>query len=237
MENAINFSVGVILPAAGSGERLGNDPPKQYYEIQGKPLFLYAVEALENIPWVVQIVLVSDNVEKMQSILTKRKRKTIDKVTVIKGGSTRHRSIQAGLKTITESAGRCEILVVHDAVRPLVPVALLKQLVQTAYSGTGAAGLTRPLISTVLCTDQDSFLAETLDRSKFLNSETPQAFKTSVLSEAYQKVEELERGTECLQLVLKHCGVRAKLLEGNDDLWKVTIPRDLHSAIGCITGK
>lgn len=78
-------------------------------------------------------------------------------------------------------------MVVHDAVRPLIPPSLLLNLVQAAHQ-FGAAGATRPLISTVVAANEQGFLAETLNRSKYLNSETPQAFRTSVLVDAYQKV-------------------------------------------------
>ena len=81
------------------------------------------------------------------------------------------------------------MVLVHDGVRPLVPAPLVSALV-TAAAAHGAAGLTRPLVSTVLETpaDQRACLGRSLDRSRHRASETPQAFTYSVIRRAYQQV-------------------------------------------------
>lgn len=80
-----------------------------------------------------------------------------------------------------------KVVVVHDGVRPMVPRRLLIELCDSALVH-GAAGATRPLVSTVLKTTPDQFLETSLDRSTHVASETPQAFQLSVLSTAYCKV-------------------------------------------------
>lgn len=85
------------------------------------------------------------------------------------------------------STDELRVVLIHDGVRPVVPSALVQELVLAAERH-GAAGAVRPLVSTVLNSTTDSFLQESLDRSKHVASETPQAFQTSVLTLAYSKV-------------------------------------------------
>lgn len=79
------------------------------------------------------------------------------------------------------------MVIVHDAARPLVPSELVEELVVAAEEH-GAAGAIRPLVSTVLQANSDGFLDHSLDRSKHVSSETPQAFQFDILTSAYNKV-------------------------------------------------
>jgi len=79
------------------------------------------------------------------------------------------------------------VIVIHDAVRPVVPSELVEQLVQAADEA-GAAGVVCPLVSTVLAVGEDEQLEEALDRRNHVASETPQAFQTDVLKAAYSMV-------------------------------------------------
>ncbi|XP_043239256.1 D-ribitol-5-phosphate cytidylyltransferase-like [Amphibalanus amphitrite] len=164
------------------------------------------------------------------------------RVIYVPGSTSRHRSIKCGLDAINElvEIGKepaPDVVLVHDGVRPLVPAPLVSALV-TAAAAHGAAGLTRPLVSTVLETPagQRACLGRSLDRSRHRASETPQAFTYSVIRRAYQQCSEheLDHGTECLQLALTHAGVAARLLDGSPDLWKVTYRRDLHAFRGVL---
>ncbi|XP_034234957.1 D-ribitol-5-phosphate cytidylyltransferase-like isoform X1 [Thrips palmi] len=229
----IDFDVGVILPAAGSGERLGGSTPKQYCKILDKPLFLYALEAFEKISYIRRIALVVDDPGHVEALLQES---NCHKVLVVQGESTRHRSIRAGLQALTKQECDLRIVIVHDAVRPIVPEDLIELLVKAADE-TGAAGSVCPLVSTVLSAESDGSLKTALDRKSHLASETPQAFQTNVLVSSYNKCseEDLDCGTECLQLALTYGGIHARLVEGSpNDLWKVTISRDLYTASQCL---
>ncbi|KAJ1520523.1 hypothetical protein ONE63_003645 [Megalurothrips usitatus] len=229
----VDFDVGVILPAAGSGERLGGATPKQYCKILGKPLFLYALEAFEKISYVRHIVLVVDDPSNVEPFLQET---NSHKVVVVQGESTRHRSIRAGLQALTKQECDMRVVIVHDAVRPVVPEDLVRQLVLAANEN-GAAGAVCRLVSTVISAETDGSLKTVLDRNAHLASETPQAFQTDVLVSAYSKCtdKDLDCGTECLQLALEYAGVHAQLVEGSpNDLWKVTIHRDMYTASECL---
>lgn len=238
----VEFDVGVVIPCAGSSERMGGSIPKQYIKIMGRPLFLYAVEEFRSLNYVKKISLVVDNVEHVSNILQEHGLGECQKIMLTSGSSSRHRSIKAGLQDLHRVCevpdSEIKVVIVHDGVRPFVCVDLLTDLIKTA-STVGAAGFVRPLVSTILSTNQESTMEKALIRNQHLASETPQAFQFSLLLSAYNKCseEELDNGTECLQLVLSHCGINAKLIPGKEELFKVTHKKDLYIAEGLLREK
>ncbi|XP_025960881.1 D-ribitol-5-phosphate cytidylyltransferase isoform X2 [Dromaius novaehollandiae] len=159
------------------------------------------------------------------------------RVTVVKGGITRHRSIFNGLKVFAEDEfskyllQKPEVVVIHDAVRPFVEEDILLEVVMAAKEH-GAAGAIRPLVSTVIASSADGCLDHSLERARYRASEMPQAFLFDIIYQAYQQCTDydLDYGTECLHLALKYGKTKAKLIEGTADLWKVTYKRDLYAA-------
>ncbi|XP_066052548.1 D-ribitol-5-phosphate cytidylyltransferase isoform X3 [Chamaea fasciata] len=230
------MSVSAVLPAGGSGERLGGATPKQFCAVQGRPLVSYAVRAMERISWISDIIVVvsPENIETMKTIIEKYGHK---RVTVVEGGITRHRSIFNGLKVFAENEfsshllQKPEVVIIHDAVRPFVEEDIVSKVVMAAKEH-GAAGAIRPLVSTVIASAADGCLDHSLERARYRASEMPQAFLFDIIYEAYQQCTDydLDYGTECLHLALKYCKTSAKLVEGTADLWKVTYKRDLYAA-------
>uniref|UniRef100_A0A8C0CKS7 D-ribitol-5-phosphate cytidylyltransferase n=1 Tax=Balaenoptera musculus TaxID=9771 RepID=A0A8C0CKS7_BALMU len=178
-------AVAAVLPAGGSGERMGVPTPKQFCPILERPLISYTLQALERVSWIKDIVVAvtGENMEAMKCIIQRYQHKGIS---LVESGVTRHRSIFNGLKALAEDQpnrrlSKPEVVIIHDAVRPFVEEDVLLKLV-TAAKEHG-------------CSDYD-----------------------------------LEFGTECLHLALKYCHIKAKLIEGSPDLWKVTYKRDLYAA-------
>uniref|UniRef100_A0A8B9FH58 D-ribitol-5-phosphate cytidylyltransferase n=1 Tax=Amazona collaria TaxID=241587 RepID=A0A8B9FH58_9PSIT len=130
-------AVAAVLPAGGSGERLGGATPKQFCAVQGRPLVSYTVRAMERISWISDIIVVvsPENIETMKSIIEKYGHK---RVTIVKGGVTRHRSIFNGLKVFAENEfsnqllQKPEVVIIHDAVRPFVEEDILLKVVMAA---------------------------------------------------------------------------------------------------------
>jgi len=237
-----------VLPAGGMGTRMELDIPKQFVLVNGKPLYMYALETFVHHPKISRIALViPDNAfENVQAYLSSCEEKNnsqplSSKVILVKGGQTRHRSIKNGVDTLFRELGeeildevqclekyRSKIVLIHDAVRPFVDNATLEAVIDAAQQ-FGAAGLVRPLVSTIVKPDLNGFLTETLVREEYRASEMPQAFQLSLLQKAYSSctIEELDHGTECLELFRKYSGVCPKLLDGPNLLWKVTHKKDL----------
>ncbi|XP_023495084.1 D-ribitol-5-phosphate cytidylyltransferase isoform X1 [Equus caballus] len=228
-------SVAAVLPAGGSGERMGVPTPKQFCPVLERPLISYTLQALERVCWIKDIVVAvtGENMEVMKGIVQRYQHK---RISLVEAGVTRHRSIFNGLKALAEDQPnsklcRPEVVIIHDAVRPFVEEDVLLK-VAIAAKEHGAAGAIRPLVSTVISPSADGCLDHSLERTSHRASEMPQAFLFDVIYEAYQQCSDydLEFGTECLQLALKYCHTKAKLVEGSPDLWKVTYKRDLYAA-------
>ncbi|XP_048367615.1 D-ribitol-5-phosphate cytidylyltransferase isoform X2 [Sphaerodactylus townsendi] len=224
--------VSAVLPAGGTGERMGGSTPKQFCEILGRPLISYTVRALERISWIAHIVVVVslDNVEIMRSIVKQYGHK---RTVIVEGGTSRHRSIFNGLEIFVKNSPiqKPEVVIIHDAVRPFVEKDILFKVVMAAKEH-GAAGAIRPLVSTVIASSADGCLDHSLDRAKYRASEMPQAFLFDIIHQAYHQCNDhdLDYGTECLHLALKYSKTNAKLIEGPPDLWKVTYKQDLYAA-------
>uniref|UniRef100_A0A7M4FBC4 D-ribitol-5-phosphate cytidylyltransferase n=1 Tax=Crocodylus porosus TaxID=8502 RepID=A0A7M4FBC4_CROPO len=125
-------SVAAVLPAGGSGERLGAARPKQFCALQGRPLVSHTACALERISWISDIIVVVslEHIETMKSIIQKYGHK---RITVVEGGVTRHRSIFNGLKIFAENKlQKPEVVIIHDAVRPFVEEDILLKVVKAA---------------------------------------------------------------------------------------------------------
>ncbi|XP_022443191.1 D-ribitol-5-phosphate cytidylyltransferase isoform X3 [Delphinapterus leucas] len=259
-------AVAAVLPAGGSGERMGVPTPKQFCPILERPLISYTLQALERVSWIKDIVVAvtGENMEAMKCIIQRYQHKGIS---LVESGVTRHRSIFNGLKALAEDQPNCrlskpEVVIIHDAVRPFVEEDVLLKVVTAAKEhghnacevftcpedghlgfhvlavvnnaavNMEAAGAIRPLVSTVISPSVDGCLDHSLERARHRASEMPQAFLFDVIYEAYQQCSDydLEFGTECLHLALKYCHIKAKLIEGSPDLWKVTYKRDLYAA-------
>lgn len=225
--------VSVILPAAGNGERMDLNTPKQFCEVQGKAIMCHTVDAFLQYDWISDIVVVYPPDKHEMVVNALNSASLLENVTLVPGGTTRHRSIFNGMKHLVQHPP--DIVIIHDVVRPIVPKKVLEEVVHEAKLH-GGAGPVVPLVSTVLKIGRDGFLEESLDRSKYVASETPQAFQYPLLLKAYHECteEEYNSGTECLALLQRHCGVAPKLVAGTSDLFKVTYRRDLYAAAGVI---
>lgn len=231
---AVDFPVAVVLPAGGSGERMGLPTPKQFCTILNRPLISYTIQAFERLSWIgtVVVVVAKENHDLMLNIVRKCNH---SKVKVVHGGTTRHRSIFNGLQAFSNASDsltpKPKVVIIHDAVRPFVEEDLLLKITLAAKE-QGASGAIRPLVSTVIATTSEGYLDHSLERAKYRASEMPQGFLYDIIFQAYQRCSEsdFEFGTECLHLALQYCGTNAKLIEGPPTLWKVTYKRDLAAA-------
>ncbi|XP_038058196.1 D-ribitol-5-phosphate cytidylyltransferase-like [Patiria miniata] len=243
----MNSKTFAILPAGGCGQRTGLDIPKQYCDVLGRPLIVYTLESFQRLSWIEKIlVAVSPEWEGHMTELIQRYKFT--KVGLVNGGTSRHRSIQNGVRHLQDhilkglggahlrengkvSSEEEPVVIVHDAVRPFADEDILRK-VALAAKEHGASGSVLPMVSTILESDPHDVLVQSLVRSTLRESHTPQAFQWSVLHHAYQKISEhdLDHGTEVLDLALKYTGCRAKLVEAPDYVWKVTYRKDLVAA-------
>ena len=214
-----------IIPAAGTGVRMGGGTPKQFLSLEGVPIFIHTLRkfAASN---VIDGIFLALRPEEME-----RARKDIDRerfskpVRLVAGGTSRQETVGHAL---AEAPATTEMVVVHDAVRPFVELDLIQRVVEAARQH-GAAVLGIPSVDTVKQVEQQ-FIRGTIPRERIVLAQTPQAFRFNLIREAFARAEaDGFYGSDESSLVerLDHT---VTVLMGSDRNIKITKPSDLPLA-------
>lgn len=214
-----------VVPAAGSGSRMGGSSPKQFLLIGGIPLLVRTLATLGKSRVIGGIVVVAPPpaVERTRQLIKRHRLPRV--LAVVPGGRQRQESVWLGLQAVPAAA---ELVVVHDGVRPFITQKLLEQVVGAAASfGAAACGL--PVRETVKRA-REGFVQATLDREGLWLVQTPQAFGRTLLWEAHEKARrDGFLGTDEAVLV-ERLGVPVRMVTGLVENVKVTTPEDLARA-------
>ncbi len=213
-----------VIPAGGTGTRMGAETPKQFLPLGGVPLLLHSLWAFDQAPSVDAVILVVPAQEQGRVLIDIVERYGVKKVQkVVAGGETRQQSVHNGLK---ETDPGVEIVVVHDAVRPFVTEDLIERSIEAARKGGGAI-VAVPMKDTPKQAGPDRQIQRTLDRSELWLAQTPQAFRRALLLEAYEKaaIERLQ-ATDDAALV-ERLGHKVGIVPGTWENIKITAPEDL----------
>jgi 2-C-methyl-D-erythritol 4-phosphate cytidylyltransferase/2-C-methyl-D-erythritol 2,4-cyclodiphosphate synthase len=211
------MTVTALIVAAGKGERLGGDLPKQYRPIGGKPVLRWAAEAMARHPLVhqVRIVIASGQEDLACSALDGLKVGDL-----IIGGAERSDSVLNGLHAVGEGA-----ILVHDAARPFCPPAVIDRLL-AALEGNDGAVPVLPIADTLAM--GSSTLDSSVDRKNLLRVQTPQAFHVEDLIYAYEEAGNASATDE--STVMLAAGLKVATVEGDPMLEKLTTPADWDRA-------
>lgn len=221
--------VSVIIPAGGNSERMGGSVRKPLMELAGEPVLFRACRRLKSVPGVLEIIVAAhpDDVAYLQDEAFEAARAAgID--LVVAGGSCRAQSVWNALEVVSAKA---ELVAVHDAVRPFVPVDVVNALISTARK-RGAAVPVVPLSDTVKRIDGDEII-ETPRRAGLMRVQTPQVFRSDLLIEAYEY--RMATGTlseyitDDAQLV-EGISQPVAAVYGHPYNMKLTVPEDLRLA-------
>ncbi len=213
-----------IVPAAGSGKRLGLRKKKPFVLLKGKPLAAYALETLDKCRAVDCIIIASERscVNAFKALVRKfRLKKVID---VIIGGQTRFESVRNCLRRVDPSF---DIVLIHDAARPFVEKLKIEESIRLAQRHGGCI-VALPESDTVKLSDKGLFIKKTLDRSCIFRAQTPQAFRRDLIKKAYI-TSRSKMVTDDAGLVERR-GVRVKILKGSYKNIKITTKEDLKLA-------
>jgi len=215
-------SVVAIIPAAGSGSRMGLDHPKQYHSLVGIPILIRTVRVFASSPSVDKLVVVvpTDRVE-FTSLLLEEYGLLSDALQVTAGGSRRQDSVKAGLDILDKDV---ETVLVHDGARPLVTHQLIADCCD-AVSKYGAAIAAVPVKDTLKKGDVDKRILCTVDREDLWQAQTPQAASLKLLLAAYEAAGDRDVTDEASLLEL--AGTEVHLVEGSGTNIKITRPDDL----------
>ncbi|MCH8496486.1 MAG: 2-C-methyl-D-erythritol 4-phosphate cytidylyltransferase [Balneolales bacterium] len=223
----------VIVPAAGSGSRMGENLPKPFLNLGGLPILSRTLRCFNYPNRVVEIVLAVSPEFKSLAKAAVNKADLVVPVKIVDGGSERMYSISNALAEVSTSA---KFVAVHDAVRPFISRDLLDRL----YNAVRESGACIPGISvtdTIKQIESDGIVRQTLLRDELRAVQTPQLFSLPVLREAYRFAISNQRfGTDDASLV-EQSGYDVLLIDGEQDNFKITYPVDLKRAEEYIKSK
>ncbi|MFZ2510227.1 MAG: 2-C-methyl-D-erythritol 4-phosphate cytidylyltransferase [Gordonia sp. (in: high G+C Gram-positive bacteria)] len=205
-----------LIPAAGTGSRLGLDRPKAFVEIGGVSLAARSVAAA----WASGVI--DDVVVIVPAQLVDEVARELPGVTVVAGGAERSDSVRAGLA----AAGDADLVLVHDAARALTPPALFTRVVAALIGGAHAVVPGLPVVDTLKTVDNDGRVVDTPDRRVLRAVQTPQGFTAEVLRRAHAGAAD---ATDDAGLV-EALGEDVTVVPGEALAFKITTPFDLRMA-------
>ena len=211
-----SLHVGVVVPAAGLGIRMGG-ARKPFLELDGEPLLLHALRPFLKDDRVVTVVvsLAPQDVDEITDWI----RRLDDRIKLVEGGVNRTESVRNAVSVLPTTL---DVIAIHDAVRPLVTSAIVGECIDLATTGVCAvAGC--PVIDTIKRVDEESQVLETVDRNVLWHAHTPQVFPANLLRKAYESG---EVGTDDAML-LESLGARLQMVDDGGTNIKVTRPGDL----------
>lgn len=221
----------VIMLAGGRGSRMNASVNKVLMPLCGTPVLIRSLRAF--IPFADETVIVARPGEQEQ-ILDEITRAGLSfPFRFADGGETRQRSVLNGLKFLSPDPS--DIILIHDAARCLVRPDLIKRIIRcAAESGAGIPGI--PATSTYKLCDADSFVADTPDRSRLYEIQTPQGFTADIILPVSLRA--AGDGIDCTDdaSVLEHYGIPVKVVRGDPSNIKLTEPADLERARSILEG-
>ncbi len=218
-------NVAVVL-AGGKGSRMGTDIPKQFFEINGKTVLEYSVEAFDSNPSIDEVVIVShkDYIDKVKALVSKNNYKKV--AHVLEGGKERYDS---SLAAVRKYAAEDVILILHDAARPLVSKRIIDDVISTMKSAK-ACGVAIASTDTILVCN-DGVLSSVPDRKTMYRAQTPQAFDIEVIRSAYEiglKDPDFAATDDCGVVLKYRPDIPIRIVDGEDSNLKVTYRDDLR---------
>ncbi len=216
--------IAAVVPAAGRGDRLGLGAPKALHLLGGEPMLVHSVRTLA--AGRVDLVVVAGPAgcgDEVRRLLTGAHHGA--DLAVVDGGDTRSDSVRNALAALPSSV---QVVLVHDAARPLVPAALVEDLVRAVESGADAVVPGLPVTDTVKQVDAGGTVVATVERSALRAVQTPQAFRRDVLEAAYAAPDGGDATDDAGHV--ERAGGLVVVVRGAEEAFKVTRPLDLMLA-------
>ncbi|NUS46619.1 MAG: 2-C-methyl-D-erythritol 4-phosphate cytidylyltransferase [Gemmatimonadaceae bacterium] len=209
--------VGVVIVAGGSGTRVGGGELKQFRWVAGKPMLLHSVQTFMARPDVgtVVVVLPSQYAGDPPPWLFQC---DVDRLLVSLGGRTRSESVANGLDDLPDEA---EVVLVHDAARPLVGAATIDRVVSAVRAGRSVIAAL-PVVDTLKQVDDDGRIVATVPRDNLWRAQTPQGFPRRVIVDAHRRAraDRIEATDDAA--LLERLGIAVEVVRGSERALKVT---------------
>lgn len=230
MQPQEQFKCGVVIVAAGRGERAGQsaEGPKQYRTIGDRPVIAHTLDTFATWPGAGPIVVVI-HPDDEALFNAARKRSVAEDVIIVHGGATRQISVLAGLEALADIGARR--VMIHDAVRPFADHALLSRCVAALSEDVRAVLPAVAVADTLKRAGKDGTVTETVPRDGLYGAQTPQTFDLQAILAAHREAARSGR-TDFTDdaSIAEWAGLKVVLVEGAVDNVKLTLKRDIAMA-------
>jgi 2-C-methyl-D-erythritol 4-phosphate cytidylyltransferase len=228
------MQVFAILPAAGIGTRMAASQPKQFLELNGLPILIHSLRAFASVPRVtgIYVAVRRSEIERVQAQIADHAVEFgfAGRVHVVEGGENRQESVAHALAALPSSDD--DIVLVHDAVRPLIDTATIERTID-AVAEHGAAIVGLPAIDTVKQVERTAhgaLITSTIPREFVVLAQTPQGFRFGLLQQAFaEALADGFVGTDEASVV-ERAGHPVAVVAGSQVNLKITQPGDLALA-------
>ena len=215
-----------LLMMGGVGSRFGADRPKQFVEVNGKPVFTYILEELNKLEYIEGVVVVCHQswIDFVNQYVGNRLEKLI---AVVPGGDCRSKSVYNGLKEIAKYADEDDIVLIHDATHPHLDKAKLPELIDKVNEYK-AATMATSVYDTCYIRDGNGFVSKVIDRKSIAVGASPECFKFGLIYPIYNNAteEELENMTSAGAILLES-GIKMAVVDSNLLNLKITYQEDM----------
>ena len=216
-----------IILAGGIGKRMGSDIPKQFIEVNHKPILIYSIENFQNNSHIkkILIVCVKEWINRVQELVDEY---SLSKVEwIIEGGSTGHDSIRNGVFFLQSKISPDDLIIIHDAVRPILPQKAIDEVLRVANEH-GNASSSIACHPPIVYTEDGISGTRDIDREHVMLTASPQAYRYSLALECYLKAEkDNKHDFTFTSSLLIYCGERVYFAKGTTSNIKITTKEDL----------
>ncbi|MBI1993711.1 MAG: 2-C-methyl-D-erythritol 4-phosphate cytidylyltransferase [Deltaproteobacteria bacterium] len=216
--------VNAVIVAAGEGKRMGASVPKPFLPLGGRPLILHTLSrfATSQVRKIVLVAAESD-ISRYPKLVQSDPQLSGLEFVFQAGGPRRQDSVRYGLSRLDPD---CEVVVIHDGARPFVAPEIIDQCVEAAFR-EGAVVVGVPVSSTVKVVSSSRRVKETPPRDRLWEIQTPQAFQTEIIREAFRKASRKDTDVTDDATLVERLGRSVAVLEGMRTNIKITVPEDL----------
>ena len=221
-------SIAIIL-SGGTGTRLGNEIPKQYLEVGGKPIIRYCLEVFANMPAIHAFVIVVAPTWKSYVEEQLKALKSIKEFYFASPGETRQYSIFNALQIARQSFSEEDVVIIHDAARPLVSQCLIEHCLASITEGYEGVLPVLPVKDTIYQSNDSVHISQLLSRATLFAGQAPEAFVLGKYLSAHLRMSrtELLQINGSTELAYKQ-GLKIKLIPGEERNFKITTVEDLE---------
>ena len=217
-----------LLTAAGKGERMNSEIPKQFIHIQNKPVILYTMQAFQNHPQIDAMLIVSLNSWK-EMIWSYAKQYQITKLKwIVPGGVTGQESIKNGLMKLKEECHESDMIMIHDGNRPMISSDIISDSI-AVYQAHGSAIAAIPCIEAIYKSRTGKESTVTLDRNEMFRTQTPHSYPLGKLLWAHEEAEKRRiENTTATCTLMTMLGETIYFSKGSEKNLKLTTREDIE---------